>query len=249
MSGLGQAIAPRQSSLFAFEMRQSGTFLYRPQWNDRAQAAQGLVGAIVVHPRDAAQHRVDRDFLLLANSHALEAPPEAPRIGTPTWTLNGRVAPGIDALAVRAGDHVRIRAANPAASPLALHMHGHAFAVTGTGGGWVPDAARWPETAIELPAGGLRMLEFTAAREGDWPLHFLPSQAAADAAAGSMTTLIKVRADLAADDHRDPGPYISPGGDRARAVPVPPHDAPRARAHAPRGRHVEVKAVSPRRRA
>jgi FtsP/CotA-like multicopper oxidase with cupredoxin domain len=246
MSGFGQSIAPGQSFVFSFEMTRSGTFLYRPQWDDKAQAATGLFGAIVVHARDAAQHRVDRDFLLLANSHALEAPREAPRIGTPTWTLNGRAAPGLDALAVRAGDRVRIRAANLAPAPLALIMHGHAFAVTGTGGGWVPDAARWPETAIELPAGSLRVLEFTAAQDGDWPLQFLPAQAGPGA---GIAALIKVRASLAAGDYRDPGPYVPPDGNRAQAVPVPLHDAPRPRAHSPRGRHVEVKVVPPRGRA
>jgi len=249
MSGFGLTIAPGQSFVFSFEMTRSGTFLYRPHWDDRAQAATGLIGAIVVHPRDPDRHRVDRDFLLLANSHALEAPREAPCIGTPTWTLNGRVPPGLDALAVRAGDRVRIRAANLAAAPLALHMHGHAFTVTGTGGGWAPDAARWPETAIELPAGGLRMLEFTATQDGDWPLQFLPTQSSPGAAPGGMATLIKVRAGLAAGDHRDPGPFLSPGEDRAHAVPVSPHDAPRARAPSPRGRHVEVKITPTQRRA
>jgi FtsP/CotA-like multicopper oxidase with cupredoxin domain len=241
MSGLAGSIPPGQTFAYSFAMTRSGTFLYRPHWDAAAQAAMGLVGAIVVHPRDPAQHRADCDFVLLANGYDLATAREGPRLHAPLWTLNGRVFPGIDALAVRAGDCVRIRIANFAAASLALLVHGHAFAVTGTGGGWVPETARWPETAIALPAGALRAIEFKAAADGDWPLQCLPPRASGIEAAGApggMTTAIKVRVSL--DDHRDPGSCMHPAGGRARAAEEA-LAAPLRRPAAPdQGRHVEV---------
>ena len=247
LSGLAGPIAPGQTFAYAFEMKRSGMFLYRPHWNAAAHAAMGLIGAIVVHPRDPALHRADRDFVLLANGYALDAAREGPRLHSPLWTFNGRVFPGIDALAVRAGDRVRIRVANLSASSLSLLLHGAAFTVTGTGGGWVPPEARWPETAVELPAGALRAIEFTAEAEGDWPLQCLPPSGAAVSV--GMTAPIKIRGDLAIGDYRDPGPYAPPLASRARQAEGAPPAPPRLRAVPGQGRHVEVKIARPRRPA
>jgi FtsP/CotA-like multicopper oxidase with cupredoxin domain len=247
MAGLAGPIPPGQTFAYSFDMKRSGTFLYRPHWDAAAQAAMGLVGAIVVHPRDPALHRADRDFVLLANGYDLAIAREGPRLHAPLWTLNGRVFPGIDALAVRAGDRVRIRVANFAAASLALLVHGHAFAVAGTGGGWVPETARWPETAIELPAGALRAIEFEAAADGDWPLQCLPPRPSGIEAAGApggMTTAIKVRAGV--DDPRDAGPCVHPASSRAQAAEGASTAPPRRPAAPDVGRHVEVKVARAR---
>jgi hypothetical protein len=50
-------------------------------------------------------------------------------------------------------------------------MHGYDFAVTGTDGGWVPEAARWPEVTIDIPVGAMRAFEFKADEPGDWAIH------------------------------------------------------------------------------
>lgn len=244
----GARIAPGQTFVFEVEMKKSGTFLYRPHWDAAAQAALGLAGAIVVHPRAAALHRVDRDFVVLANSFAVDAPSQGPRVPSPLWTLNGRVFPGIDSLAVRTGERVRLRVANVAATGLTLQMLGHAFSMTGTGGGWVPESARWPETAIDVPAGGLRAIEFTAEHEGDWALQCIAPPAEGGATWG-MNTLIKVRAGLATGEERDPGAYAPPPGTSARELKSAAPRAPRARPQLSRGRHVEVKVAKPNRQA
>ena len=31
-----------------------------------------------------------------------------------------------------------------------MHIHGHAFEVAGTDGGWVSKAARWPEVTVDI---------------------------------------------------------------------------------------------------
>jgi hypothetical protein len=52
-----------------------------------------------------------------------------------------------------------------------IHIHGHAFEVVETDGGPVRPSARWPETAILVPVGTVRAVEFRADAAGDWPLH------------------------------------------------------------------------------
>ena len=52
------------------------------------------------------------------------------------WTWNSRVFPGIDPLACRLGDRVRIRIGNLTMTNHPIHLHGHEFVVTGTDGGW-----------------------------------------------------------------------------------------------------------------
>ena len=66
---------------------------------------------------------------------------------------NSRVFPGIDHLVVRKDDRVRIRIGNLTMTNHPIHMHGHDFEVTGTDGGWVPKAARWPEVTVDMAVG------------------------------------------------------------------------------------------------
>ena len=69
------------------------------------------------------------------------------------WTWNSRVFPGIDPLVARTGDRVRIRIGNLTMTNHPIHMHGPHFEVTGTDGGWVPKAARWPEVTTDIGGG------------------------------------------------------------------------------------------------
>jgi hypothetical protein len=87
------------------------------------------------------------------------------------WTFNTRVFPGIDHLAVRKGDRVRVRVANLTMTNHPIHMHGYHFEVTCTDGGWVRPEARWPETTIDIPVGSIRAYDFVADEPGDWALH------------------------------------------------------------------------------
>jgi manganese oxidase len=87
-------------------------------------------------------------------------------------TFNSKAFPATAPLAVEIGDLVRIRLGN--LGPMdhhPIHLHGHAFEVTYTDGGPVPPSARWPETAVLVPVGTTRVVEFIADAPGDWPLH------------------------------------------------------------------------------
>jgi len=105
------------------------------------------------------------------------------------------VFPGIAPLAVRKGDRVRIRIGNLTMTNHPIHLHGHDFEVTGTDGGWVPKAARWPEVTTDVAVGQMRVIEFVADAPGDWAFHCHKSHHTMNAMGHNVPTMIGV-------DHR-----------------------------------------------
>jgi FtsP/CotA-like multicopper oxidase with cupredoxin domain len=176
VGGLTQPhIKPGKTFVYEFELRKSGTFMYHPHSDEMVQMAMGMMGFFVVHPRDPARLRVDRDFVFLLNAFDIEPGARVPKVATMLefnlWAWNSRVFPGIDHLAVRKGDRVRVRMGNLTMTNHPIHMHGHELEVTGTDGGWVRPEARWPEVSIDVPVGAMRCFEFTADVPGDWAIH------------------------------------------------------------------------------
>lgn len=176
VGGLTQPqIAPGETFVYEFTLRQSGTFMYHPHADEMVQIAMGAMGIFIIHPKNPAEHKVDRDFCFLLSSYDVGAGTYTPNPSTMTefniWSFNSRVFPGIDSMNVRVGDRVRIRVGNLTMTNHPIHMHGHTFEVTCTDGGWVPKSARWPEVTTDIGVGQMRAIEFVATEEGDWSLH------------------------------------------------------------------------------
>ncbi len=176
VGGLTQPqIKPGETYVYEFTLRQSGSFMYHPHADEMVQMAMGMMGMLIIHPKNPAAHRVDRDFCFLLASYDIAPGTYTPNPSTMTefnlWTFNSRVFPGIDPMVVRKGDRVRIRVGNLTMTNHPIHMHGHTFEVTCTDGGWVPKSARWPEVTSDIPVGSIRAIEFTATEEGDWAFH------------------------------------------------------------------------------
>ena len=118
VGGLTQPhIPPGKTFVYEFMLRKSGTFMYHPHSDEMVQMAMGMMGFFVVHPRDPAVRRVDRDFVFLLNAFDIEAgalraegqhdarlqslvleQPRVSRASTRSWS--------------RKGDKVRIRFGN-----------------------------------------------------------------------------------------------------------------------------------------
>ena len=197
VGGLTQPhIKPGKTFVYEFELKKSGTFMYHPHADEMVQMAMGMMGFFVVHPRDPKFMPVDRDFVFLLATYDIEPGSYVPRIMEMTnfsmWTFNSRVFPGIDHLAVRQGDRVRVRVGNLTMTNHPIHMHGYDFSVTCTDGGWVPESARWPETTIDLPVGAMRAYEFVADAPGDWALHCHKSHHTMNAMGHDIRTYIGV---------------------------------------------------------
>ena len=203
MDGVGGLTQPHiptgKTFVYEFEMKKSGTFMYHPHADEMVQMAMGMMGFLVVHPRDAGFMKVDRDFVFLLAMYDIEPGSYTPKTSTMLdfnlSTFNSRAFPGIDHLAVRKGDRVRVRIGNLTMTNHPIHIHGHHFEVTCTDGGWVPKQARWPEATVDMAVGQMRAFEFVADNPGDWALHCHKSHHVMNAMGHNVPTMIGV-------DHR-----------------------------------------------
>ena len=200
VGGLNQPQIPAgRTWVYEFVMKHSGTFMYHPHADEMVQMAMGMMGFIVVHPKDPNLHRVDRDFVFLINAFDIDPGSYTPRVNTMLdfnlWCWNSRAFPGIDPLVVRKDDRVRIRMGNLTMTNHPIHIHGHNFSVTCTDGGWVQKSAQWPETTVDMPIGALRAVEFVADAPGDWAFHCHKSHHVMNAMGHGVPTMIGV-------DHR-----------------------------------------------
>jgi len=172
--------------------------MYHPHADEMVQMAMGMMGMFIIHPKDQRQMRVDRDFVFLLAAYDIEPGSSTPRTSEMTnfnlWTFNSRVFPGIDPIVARTGERVRVRVGNLTMTNHPVHMHGPHFTVTGTDGGWVPPAARWPEVTTDVAVGQMRAFEFDAAA-GDWAIHCHKSHHTMNAMGHGLPNMIGV-------DHR-----------------------------------------------
>lgn len=200
VTGLTQpGIQPGKTFVYEFVARRPGTFMYHPHADEMVQMAMGMMGFWVTHPKNPAQHRVDRDFVFLLNAYDIEPGSYTPRVNEMLdfniWTFNSRVFPGIDTMNVRQNDRVRIRVGNLTMTNHPIHLHGHEFEVTGTDGGWTRPESRWPEVTTDVAVGQMRAIEFIADEPGDWAFHCHKSHHTMNAMGHDVPTLIGV-------DHR-----------------------------------------------
>ena len=195
VTGLTQpGIPPGKTFVYEFDLVKSGTFMYHPHADEMVQMAMGMMGFFVIHPRDPALHRVDRDFVFLLNAFDIEPGSYVPRVMEMTdfnlWSWNSRVFPGISHLVVNKDDRVRVRVGNLTMTNHPIHMHGYDFEVTCTDGGWVRPEARWPEVSIDIPVGAMRAYEFDAKYLGDWAIHCHKSHHTMNAMGHDVPTFI-----------------------------------------------------------
>jgi FtsP/CotA-like multicopper oxidase with cupredoxin domain len=72
VSGLTQApIAPGETFRYEFNVRQHGTHMYHPHFDEMTQMAMGLMGMLVIHPREAEESPPDRDFAIILSEWAI----------------------------------------------------------------------------------------------------------------------------------------------------------------------------------
>lgn len=195
--GLTQpGIEPGKTMVYEFVPPRSGTFMYHPHADEMTQMAMGMMGFLVVHPRDPNFRRVDRDYVFLMSSYLIQPGAYTPNVNEMLdfnlWTFNSRVWPGIDPLVVGLGETVRIRFGNLTMTNHPIHIHGHSFHVSGTDGGWVDERAFWPEVSVDCAVGQMRAIEFVADNPGDWAMHCHKSHHTMNAMGHQVRTYIGV---------------------------------------------------------
>jgi len=175
VAGLNQPrIESGQTFKYEFTVRQHGTHMYHPHFDEMVQQSMGMMGLLIFHPRTPPR-RIDRDFGIFLNQWFIKPGTSTPdptmMLDFNVFTFNSRVFPGTENLIVRLGDRVRIRIANISMDSHPIHFHGHTFRWTGSDGGALPETAWIPETTINVPPGTTRDIEFIADNPGDWALH------------------------------------------------------------------------------
>ena len=176
VTGLTQPkIAPGETFAYEFTLKQNGTLMYHPHFDEMTQIALGMHGFFIIHPRGANVRRVDRDFAIFLNEWFIKpgtaTPDPTVMLDFNVFTFNSRVFPGTDPMLVRLGDRVRIRIANLTMDSHPMHIHGHRFFVTGTDAGPIQPSAWIPENTANVPVGTSRDIEFVADNPGDWAFH------------------------------------------------------------------------------
>jgi FtsP/CotA-like multicopper oxidase with cupredoxin domain len=176
VGGLNQPhIKPGETYVYEFTLKQNGTFMYHPHADEMVQLAVGMMGFFIVHPKEPENPRIDRDFAIMLHEWAIHPgtyrPDPAVMLDFNIFTFNSKVFPAIDHLVVKTNDRVRIRIGNLSMDEHPIHIHGHAYRITATDGGKIPEAGQWPETTVLVPVGTTRDVEFIADAPGDWAFH------------------------------------------------------------------------------
>ena len=238
VAGLNQkAIEPGETYKYEFRLRQHGTFMYHAHHDEMTQMALGMTGMFIIHPRKLVGARIDRDFVLLLHEWRIDPGTMRPNPIEMTefnmLTVNAKAYPGTEPLVVKLGERVKLRIGNLSAMDHhPIHIHGHAFKITETDGGHIPESAQWPETTVLVATGQTRCVEFVADAPGDWALHCHMTHHVMNQMGHSAPNLIGVKAGGFDDKLRGllPG-YMTMGqdgmGDMSEpSMPVPTNSIP-----------------------
>jgi manganese oxidase len=178
IAGLTQKpIEPDDTHRYEFTLTKAGTFMYHPHFDEMVQIAFGMVGMIVVHPKNPPREtRRVRDYSWMIHEWKVDIGAKRPdpmaMNDFNVLTINSKCYPSTAPVLAEVGDLVRIRIGN--LGPMdshPIHLHGFAFEVVATDGGPVPRSARRPDTTVLVPVGACRVIEFIADAPGDWAIH------------------------------------------------------------------------------
>jgi hypothetical protein len=177
VAGLVQPpIPPGQTFRYEFTLPDHGTFMYHPHFDEMTQMSMGMMGMLIVHPREPVGPKIDRDFAIVLSEWRIDAGASRPdpleMTNFNVLTMNSRAFPGTEPLVVRRGQRVRIRFGNLGATDHhPIHLHGHQFTLKETNAGPLQDSAQLIANTVLVPVGNTRAVEFIADNPGDWAMH------------------------------------------------------------------------------
>lgn len=177
VTGLNQPpILPNETFAYEFTLRQSGTHMYHPHFDEMTQMAMGMMGFFIIHPKNPSDEElVDRDFCIMLQEWFIPIGAKTPdpmvMLDFNYFTFNSTVWPGIAPLVVKKGQKVRLRFGNLSMDSHPIHLHDYEFMVTAQGAKRMKPSAQFEATTISIPSGDTRAIEFVADEPGDWALH------------------------------------------------------------------------------
>jgi len=91
-------------------------------------------------------------------------------MGSDRWTINGKVYPDTDRLAVARGDRVVVRLGNRSPEAHPMHLHGQSFRVLAVNGTRLAKPIVKDSVDVEAHMGSV-VPDFTASNPGEWFFH------------------------------------------------------------------------------
>lgn len=175
VTGLNQpSIPPGKTYKYEFTLIQNGTFMYHPHADEATQVAFGMMGFFIIHPKEAEDPPIDRDFAIFLHEWTVPKGAKTPLpmdMDFNLFTFNSVVYPLAEPLVTKLGDRVRIRFANLMMNSHPIHLHGHEFVVTRRGARRLPPSAQYSEVTVNVSPGETRDIELIANNPGDWAFH------------------------------------------------------------------------------
>lgn len=165
-------IMPGGRFVYEFTLNQNGTYFYHSHMP--MQEMMGMIGLFIIHPKQAHQPKVDRDFAFVLQEWALLPNNKVPNTLAMefNWlTMNGKTGPATTPMLVKVGERVRIRLVNLGMDHHPIHLHGVQFVVTGSEGGRQPESTWAPGNTVLVGVAQARDVEFVAKYPGDWMFH------------------------------------------------------------------------------
>ena len=124
-------IEPGQTYTYEFTPGPFGSHMYHSHHNAADQVGRGMLGALIVEPKDpAAEPAADHDYLYIVND----------TLGG--FTINGKGFPATQAYAAKLGERVRFRFMNEGQMVHPIHLHGLTYEVFARDGYPLPQPFR-----------------------------------------------------------------------------------------------------------
>lgn len=151
-------VKPGEKFTYEFVAYPPGTHMYHSHHNSARQVAMGLLGPLIVDPKDpAAGYQVDREYILVLNDGPLG------------YTLNGKSFPATEPIRARVGERILLRWMNEGALVHPMHVHGMAFTVVARDG--YPQPQPWQADTINIAPGERWDTIIEADNPGVWAIH------------------------------------------------------------------------------
>jgi len=107
-------IQPGQTYTYEFTTRNPGTHMYHSHHNSAEQVTRGLLGALIIEPKDKSREPVvNAEYNLVLNDSGLGQ-----------FTFNGRSFPYTQPIIAKKGDKIRVRYFNEGLMIHPMHLHG-----------------------------------------------------------------------------------------------------------------------------
>jgi FtsP/CotA-like multicopper oxidase with cupredoxin domain len=238
VNGLTQPpIQPGETFRYEFVVPHAGTYMYHPHFDEMTQQGLGMMGMLIVHPREREKTPPDRDYVILLSEWRIDPGASRPNplemVEFNVLTMNSKAYPATHPIVAKLGERVRIRFGNLSAMDHhPIHLHGFQANLIEIDGGKVPEAAITAINTVLVPVGSTRVIEFVADNPGDWPMHCHMTHHVMNQMGHNVANMVGVKADGLGQRIRPliPG-YMTMGqagmGDMAEMkMDVPPNSIP-----------------------